>query len=258
MQQTALITGASSGIGRALAYEHAAKGRDLVIVARREPELRQLSLELQDAYGINVLVMVKDLTLPGSCQEIYEQLKALKVEVEILINNAGFGGFGQFVERELALELNMIDLNVKALVALTHLFLEDMIKRGSGKILNVSSTAGFTPGPLQAVYFATKAFVNSFTWALAHEVRASGVTLTTLNPGPVDTEFAKVADGVDTLLMRHSDPIEPTARQGYRAMEKGQRKVIPHLALRSLITIVQPFFPLRWQLHLVEWLQQRR
>ena len=257
MQQTGLITGASSGIGRALAHEHARRGRDLIIVARREGELNELAAELRQQSGVEVMVIAKDLTAPGACKDIYDQVTAAGIQVDYLFNNAGFGGVGKFHERKLATDLGMIDLNVKAVVELTHYFLQDMLARGKGKILNTSSTAGYMPGPLQAVYFATKAFVNSFTWAVGKEVEGSGVTLTTLNPGAVRTEFAERADMEDSELFKNAKTPEYTAKKGYAGMEAGKREVITETGLRLTIKAGLPFIPAGVAMGMVEKMQQK-
>ena len=170
MAITALITGASSGIGAALAQYHASKGGDVILTARRAEQLNALKLEIETAHGVSAHVFALDLTAEVGAADLHAQIKAAGLSVDILINNAGFGGQGEFVERSLEADLGMIDLNVKALVALTHLVANDMVEQGSGKILHVGSTAGFMPGPLQATYFATKAFVNSFSQALDEEL----------------------------------------------------------------------------------------
>lgn len=256
MQQTGLITGASSGIGRALAHEHAKRKRDLIIVARRAAELKTLAAELESTYGINVMVITKDLTAENACQEIYDEVKAAGVEVDYLFNNAGYGGYGKFHERKLASDLNMIDLNVKALVELTHLFLSDMVSRNRGKILNTSSTAGYMPGPLQAVYFATKSFVNSFTWAVAEEVSDTNVTLTTLNPGAVRTEFAQEANLEGSDLFKEAKTPEYTAEKGYAAMEAGKLDVITETGLKFMIKGGLPILPMRSQLKMIRKMQE--
>ena len=257
MQQTGLITGASSGIGRALAHEHASRKRDVIVVARRENELRELATELRNQYGIEVLVKAGDLTEEGFIEQLYEELKAAGVTVDYLFNNAGFGGHGKFHERKLASDLGMIDLNVKAVVELTHRFLGDMVGRGKGRILNVSSTAGYMPGPLQAVYFATKAFVNSFTWAVAHEVEGTGVTLTTLNPGAVATEFSERADMEDTELFKGAKTPEYTAKRGYKAMEAGKLEEITEFGLKVTIKAGLAVMPLKAQMGMIEKIQSK-
>ncbi|MDX1284022.1 MAG: SDR family oxidoreductase, partial [Draconibacterium sp.] len=196
MKNVALITGASTGIGKEFANIHAEKGGDLIIVARRLEKLEELKTELEKKHSVKVLVIAKDLSLAEAPKEIYDEVKAAGIEVEYLINNAGFGGRGKFHEREWDKDLAMINLNVLALTALTRFFLPDFVKRNSGKILNVSSTASFMPGPLQAVYFATKAYVTYFSNAIAEELHDTKVTVTNLMPGATETEFAQVS-GMD-------------------------------------------------------------
>ena len=257
MQNTGLITGASSGIGRALAHEHAKRGRDVVIVARREKELNELAEELRSQYGVQVRVIVKDLTAREANQEIYDEIEAAGIDIDYLFNNAGYGGHGKFHERQLSKDLNMIDLNIKALVELTHLFLNDMVSRGKGKILQVSSTAGFMPGPLQATYFATKAFVNSFSQALDEEVREHGVTVTALCPGAVSTEFSEQANLEGTGVMQNAKTPEYTAKKGYDAMEAGKLKVITEPQLAFMINVGLSVMPMRSQLKMMRKMQEK-
>ena len=200
MKQTALITGASNGIGLELARIHAKRGGDLVLVARSQDKLNQLADELHAQYhDIQITVIAQDLAMPHAAQSVFAQTEQLGIQVDILINNAGFGGHGRFFERELAKEQQMIQLNITTLTELTHLYLQGMVARRSGKILNVSSTASFMPGPLQAVYYATKAYVTSFSQAVAEEVREFGISVTALCPGAVATDFVAAGDlqGVD-------------------------------------------------------------
>lgn len=257
MQQVGLITGASSGIGRALAHEHARRKRDLIVVARRENELLQLKAELEEKYDTEVRVMPRDLIADGAIPSLYGEITGTDIEVDYLFNNAGFGGHGNFYERDLATDLAMIDLNVKAVVELTHRFIGDMLRRGRGRILNTSSTAGYMAGPLQATYFATKAFVNSFTWAVAREVEGKGVTLTTLNPGAVATEFGEVADMDDTEMFQDAKSPEYTARLGYEAMEAGKLEVITETKLKVLIKAGLPVMPLKTQLNTIHKMQSK-
>ena len=200
MKHAALITGASNGIGLELARIHAKRGGNLVLVARSQDKLKQLADELRAQYdGIQITVIAQDLTMPQAAQSVFAQTEQLGIQVDILINNAGFGGHGRFFERELAKEQQMIQLNITTLTELTHLYLQGMVARRSGKILNVSSTASFMPGPLQAVYYATKAYVTSFSQAVAEEVREFGISVTALCPGAVATDFVAAGDlqGVD-------------------------------------------------------------
>ena len=178
--------------------------------------------------------------------------------MNILINNAGFGGQGEFVERSLEADLSIIDLNVKALVALTHLVANDMVEQGSGKILHVGSTAGFMPGPLQATYFATKAFVNSFSQALDEELRGKGVTSTVLAPGYVETEFAKAADLEGTGLVKGGGATaESVAQHGYDAMMAGKLVTINEFGLRFMINWLMPFMPHRMKLKMIRKMQTK-
>lgn len=183
MKKIALITGASTGIGKELSKIHAEKGGDLIIVARSEDKLNELKKELEEKYKINVFVISMDLTKPNAAKEIYEQVQIAGLKVDYLINNAGFGGLGKFNERELELDIQMINLNISVLTALTHYFLQDFVKNNEGKILNVSSTASLLPGPLQAVYYATKAYVTSFSNAISEELHDTNVMVTNLMPG---------------------------------------------------------------------------
>ena len=189
MKHVALITGASSGIGKELARIHAKQGNDLILIARREKELMELKQELKTNFNVTVLVIVKDLSEPGAPKEIYTETNNSEIEVEYLINNAGFAGYGLFHERTMEDDLNMLNVNITSLMLLTKLYLPDMVARRSGKILNVSSTASFLPGPMQAVYYASKAFVTSFSQALSEELKDKGVTVTALCPGLVNTGF---------------------------------------------------------------------
>tara|TARA_R110001583_G_scaffold61013_2_gene180809 strand:+ start:420 stop:1040 length:621 start_codon:yes stop_codon:yes gene_type:complete len=198
--KTALITGASTGIGKELATIHASKGGNLIIVARNESKLNNLKQELEQKYNIKVLVIAKDLSDLSAPQEIYNEVKQQRIDIDYLINNAGFGALGKFHELELARQVAMINLNVTALTSLTHLFLPEFIKRNNGKILNTSSTASFMPGPLQAVYFATKAYVTFFSNALSEELNDTNITVTNLMPGATESEFGATS-GMDKTEM---------------------------------------------------------
>ena len=243
MKKLALITGASSGIGKELARIHASKNGDLILVARRIEELKKLKLELEEQFKIKVWVIEQDLTATNAAKEVYEFTKSNQLEVDYLFNNAGFGGHGFFVDRPIAKDLEMIDLNVSALVELSHLFLQDMKIRKAGKILNTASTAGFLPGPLQATYFATKAFVVSFSEALAHELKPHNISVTALCPGPVKTEFEKTAGMTGGNLFEKAASAKSTAEKGYRAMEKGKVICISDPVLNILIQYIMPFIP---------------
>jgi uncharacterized protein len=221
----ALVTGASSGIGRELAVLHARRGGDLIVTARRREALEKLKAELEEQHkGMQVAVIVADLSKPDGAQSVYDEVKALGLQVDYVINNAGFGGHGSVVDRDLQDDLNMIQVNVTSMVTLTHLFATDMVQRGSGgKVLNVGSIAGFMPGPYQATYFASKAFLSSYTQAVDQELRAKGVTCTVLAPGLTETEFVKAANLEGAKLAEGPAlSAEVVAKIGYDAMLEGK------------------------------------
>ncbi|ANW26771.1 short-chain dehydrogenase [Vibrio coralliilyticus] len=243
MIETALITGASGGIGLELARIHAEKGRDMVLVARSEDKLNELKQELEAKHQTQVYVITEDLSDPLSADRIAEKVKDLGLEIDILINNAGFGGHGLFHERELSADQAMMQVNMITLTNLTHHFLQDMVARKRGKILNVSSTASFMPGPLQAVYYATKAFVTSFTQAIAEEVAKYNVTATALCPGAVDTGFVKAGDLDGLEVWKNAKSPRSVAECGYQAMEKGELVAFNETGLKFMLTWVVPLLP---------------
>lgn len=253
MPRTALITGASSGLGREFARIHAETGGDVILTARREDRLRPLAEELQARHGIAAHLFALDLAKADGPERLHRAVRGAGLVVDILINNAGFGGHGIHTERDLADEMRMIDLNVKALVALTHRFGRDMAGRGHGRILNVGSTAGFMPGPNQAVYFATKALVQSFSQAVDHELRGRGVTCTVLAPGYVETEFADIAKLRGTAMVRAGGAApEEVARKGYAAMMAGDLVRIDRPVMAAAIGWLIPLLPRRLVLRLIE------
>jgi uncharacterized protein len=243
VNKTALITGSSSGIGYELAKIHAEKGDNLVLVARNKNKLDELKNELEGKYKINIYTIGKDLSVPGAAIEVYNAVKQNGILIDYLINNAGFGDIGLFENCDWNRQERMINLNVIALVHLIRLYLPDMINRGSGKILNVASTASFQPGPTMSVYFATKAFVLNFSEAVNEEVRNKGITITALCPGSTESGFHVAA-------MRNGKEIKerklPSSRQvaefGYNAMMKGKPVVIPGLKNSIMATAVR-FIP---------------
>ena len=246
MTNTALITGASSGIGKELARYHASLGGNLIITARRKNELDALKDELQKAHGVEVEVIAVDLGGENGAEKLINAIKKLKMDVNVLINNAGFGGHGIHIERDLVQEQAMIDLNIKSLVALTHYFGGEMLQNGGGKILNVGSIVGFMPGPNQAIYFATKAFVNSFSQAVDHELRQKGVTCSVLVPGLVETEFLKSANLEGTKMLKAGGKTAKTvAKIGYDGMLKGKLVIFNEMKWSLLLGWVFPFMPRR-------------
>lgn len=258
MGKTALITGASSGIGAEFARYHAEKGGDLILTARRKDALEALKRELEAEHKVAVHVFALDLGAEGGAQALYDQVKAAGLQVDVLINNAGFGGQGAHIDRRLDEELGMIDLNVKALVALTHLVVQDMVAKGGGKILQVGSTAGFMPGPNQAVYFATKAFVKSFSEAIDQELRAKGVTSTVLAPGYVETEFAARANLEGTNLVKGGGKTpRQAAKHGYDAMMRGELVTVNEGMLGFMVNWIIPLLPRRQVLKMVGAMQAK-
>lgn len=232
----ALITGASSGLGVEFAKIHASQGHDLILVARRKERLEELKETLHENYHVAVQVICMDLSLESAANELYQKVKNSGLEVTYLINNAGFGGRGLFYKREWENDRDMIQLNVLTLAALTRYFLEDMIKRNEGKILNVGSVAGFFPGPLHATYYASKAFVMSFSEALNEELSDKNVSVTVLCPGATETEFSTVADtkGVKGAKLAPASAYS-VALEGYRAMMAGKSFVVTGFVMKCLV-----------------------
>ena len=254
---TALITGASSGIGKELARIHAERGGDLVLVARSEDKLRALAEDLEAAHGVRATVLAKDLTRPEAPLEIYDEVQAAGIEIAYLVNNAGFGGRGKFHERPWEEDRAMIQLNVVALTALSRLFLPDFVARDRGRILNVSSTASFMPGPLQAVYFATKSYVTFLSNALAEELHDTNVTVTALMPGATETEFARVSGMEETSLFQKTVSARSVAEEGYAGMLAGKLDVVSGLSFgQKAMMAFLPLTPKRMVLRQVRKMQE--
>src|SRR5260370_23034506 len=226
-RKTALITGASFGIGLEFARIFAREGYDLILVARSGDKLRQLASELEKAHGTHSLILATDLTEPGASAYVVDQTTRADIQVDVVVKNAGFGQYGMFAENDLEECLRKIQLNVTTLTHLTHLYLPAMIARKSGGVLNVASTAAFQPGPLMAVYFATKAYVLHLSEALANELNGSGVTVTCLCPGATGTEFHKRANATGQRLVKFgSMEARTVAEDGYPAFIAGKPVVI--------------------------------
>jgi len=229
--RTALITGASSGIGKELTALFAQDGYNVVLVSRREAVLQAMAQEFAARYGISALVLAEDLRHAGAPVEIYDALAAQSVTIDVLVNNAGIGVFGAFHETEAEGDLDLLRVNLQATVHLTKLFLPDMVARNSGRILNLSSTAAFQPGPMMSVYYASKAFLFSWSEALRDELRGTGVSVTVLCPGPTPTGFQARA-GIGHLRIQRGAVLpltsaERVARDGYRGLMSGKQYVIP-------------------------------
>ncbi len=239
----ALITGASSGIGAELARVHAERGGDLVLLARRAERLEALKAELEGAQGITAHVIVKDLADPDAAAQVHDELASRNVAVDYLINNAGFGNGGLFHKQDWTRNEAMIQVNVLALAALTRVFVPDMVSRGDGRILNIASMAGFLPGPLQAVYYASKAFVVSFSEAIGNELSGTGVTVTALCPGPVDTEFIEQANLRKAKGFARPVSARDVAIAGYDAMLKGKPIIVPGAVNKLIIHLLLRLTP---------------
>ncbi len=257
MNNVALITGASSGIGAELAHIHAERGGDLVIIARREDALNKLKTTLEDKHKVEVMVIAKDLSHVDAAQDIYNEIQQAGIDVQYLINNAGFGGRGKFHERNWDTDLTMIHLNVIAPTALTRHFLPDFVARNGGKILNVSSTASLVPGPLQAVYYATKAYVTSFSNAIAEELHDTNITVTALLPGATATEFASTASMDNTDLFDSAASARSVAATGYEAMLAGKLNVIAGMGfMQRGVMALAPLLPKKVILKQVRQMQE--
>jgi len=237
---TALITGASSGIGLELARRFAADGHDLVVIARRAAALDALVAEVTRAHGVKATAISVDLAQPGGARHIYDELLRAGTTIDVVVNNAGFGLHGTVAKLPLDRQLEMIQVNVTALTELTRLFLPGMLERNRGGVLNVGSTAGFQPGPMMAVYYATKAYVVSFTEALAEEVTGSALRISCLAPGPTATGFAEEANMTETRLFRLGTmSAADVARIGYEGWKRRKVLVVPGVTNRLGVALVR-------------------
>jgi short-subunit dehydrogenase len=238
--ETVLITGASSGIGLEMAKLFAAEDCRLILVARSRDALEKLAAELLQESKTEAVVLVADLSLPETPKRIFAELSAKKIAVDVLVNNAGFGALGAFAELSLPRQLEMLQVNIISLTELTGLFLPGMIQRKRGGILNVGSVAGFQPGPGMAVYYATKAFVLSFTEALAGELAGTGLTISVLCPGPTETNFSQVARAQKARLFKIPKmSAQAVARSGHRAFRKGKVIAVPGWSNQMMIFSVR-------------------
>ncbi len=226
--QYALVTGGTSGIGYELAKLLAADGYNLILVARTQGDLDRVAGELKESYSVEVSTISKDLFYPGNAFELTDEIREQGIEISILVNDAGQGQYGPFIENDINRQLDIIHLNIESLVILTQYFLKEMVGKGEGRILNLASIAGKTPGPLQAVYHGTKAFVHSFTEAVRSEVKGSGVTITSLLPGATDTDFFNKADMLDAKNVKEGELADPAkvAKDGYEALMSGKDMVV--------------------------------
>ena len=224
MKQTALITGASGGLGLSFVNIFAKDGYDVVLVARNGNKLEEIKKDIEAKYNVKATVVAVDLCSEDGAQKVYEATKDAGLNIDVLVNNAGFGDFGEFYKSDVNKQIRMVDLNCIALMHLCHLYIPDMIKIGKGNILNVDSIAAFQAGPLMSVYYATKAFVLSFSQALTRELKGTGVKVTCLCPGPIRTNFDASADLGESGLFKNLKVWNPdtVAKFGYKNMKKGK------------------------------------
>ncbi|MDP4162843.1 MAG: SDR family oxidoreductase [Bacillota bacterium] len=239
MNKTALITGATSGLGYEFVKLFAKDGYNLVLVARNKQKLEEIK---QSFKNIEITIISKDLSLSGAAKEVFGELENRNIDIDILVNNAGFGLLGNFDELDINKQVEMINLNITALTELTYYVLPKMKQRNSGKIMNVASTAAFQPGPLMAVYYATKAFVLSLSEALVEELSGYDVTITTLCPGATKTNFGAVANVEGTKMFSQAMTSDIVAKQGYDAMMKGKRVIITG-GMNKVGAYTAKFFP---------------
>jgi short-subunit dehydrogenase len=260
-RKVALITGASSGIGMAIAKLHASKGGDLILVARRKERLEALSAELQDLYKTGVYIIAGDLSTEGTPKEIFREIEKNKFQIDYLVNNAGFSKIGYFNELEWKEIRSMMRVNMMSMVELTHFILLGMKLRNHGRILNVASSAAFAPGgPLQTIYYATKAFIVSFSQGLAGELAETGITVTALCPGATATEFEKVSglDKTPLFSMEKVYTAEEVARDGYEAMLRGDLvKMTALTPMNKFVLRNMNYFPARRVLQQIKMRQER-
>lgn len=259
IRPVALVTGASSGIGLELATLLARDGYDLVLVARSRERLENIGKGLREEFGATSTVVARDLSDPDSPRAVAQEVESRGLPIQVLVNNAGLGVYGFFAQTPLERERAMIQVNAVAVTELTKRFLPGMLQRRRGRILNVASTASFQPGPLMAVYYATKAYLLSFSEALANETAGSGVTVTALCPGPTLTEFQKEA-GVEATHLFHSPLVldaKTVALAGYRGMQRGKRVVVPGFGNRVLVSAVR-FTPRRLVTAIARRIQETR
>ena len=255
----ALITGASSGLGWEFAKIHAAAGGNLILVARNISQLEKLKTTIQQDHAAQIHLIQKDLSQHHAAEELYEYVKSQSWKVDILINNAGFGYYGMFMEESLQKDDEMMQLNMVTLTKLTKLFAGDMVKRGKGRIMNVASTAAFQPGPTMAVYCATKAFVLHFTEAISNELKRTGVTITALCPGATTSGFQAAAGMEESLLVkgRNLPTSYEVADYGYKAMMKGQAVAI-HGFMNYLMAVSVRFTPRSLVLKVARWMMRKK
>jgi short-subunit dehydrogenase len=258
-QGTVLITGAANGIGYQFARIFAHEKYNLVLVDRESEKLTKIAVDFQKEFGVSVKPIIKDLSISTSPEEIFTELQQAGIKVDILVNNAGFGTHGLFHETNLKTELEMLQVNLVCLTHLTKLFLKQMVTQGYGKILNVSSAAAFQPGPLMAVYFATKAYILSFSEAIANELENTGVTVTVLCPGSTASAFHERTGMADSKMLKGKNMMtaETVAQVGYDALMQGKTIVIPGF-MNKLMTKCVRFIPRKIVTKIVRSMQEEK
>lgn len=245
MNQTVLITGASSGIGLEFARLFAANHYNLILVARRVIQLEKIAKELSSKYSISVTILPKDLSIPSAPLEIFKELQEKSLDVDILVNNAGTQVYGKFYQTDLEQELKLLQVNLVAMTQLTKLVVASMMKRGTGKILNIGSTGSFASTPLNAIYCASKSYVLHFSEGIAEDLKGTGITVTTLCPGATRSEFAEKANILHTRLFRFMVmDARQVAKVGYRALLKGKKIAVPGFYNKLLVSSIR--FTPRW------------
>lgn len=258
MSKTALITGASGGIGLELSKIHASKGGDLVLVARSLNKLLAIKEELEKKHAIRVKIISKDLSIKDAALEVYQEIKKEKIQIDYLINNAGFGDFGFFYETDWNKEEQMIQLNITCLTQFCKLYVKEMIAQGGGKIMNLASMAAFEPGPLMSVYYATKAYVLHFSEAIGNELLDKGVTVTALCPGPTESGFQEVSAQQESKVIkgRKLTSAKIVAAYGYKAMLTGKPVAVQGILNRLLVSLIG-FFPRRFVVKAIRKIQDK-
>lgn len=256
-KKLALITGATGGLGNEFANIHAATGGNLLLVGRNENKLSEMKKRLEKQYHVQIYIFSVDFSEEDAAEKIYRFVTDSKIKIDYLINNAGFGGRGEFHERTMELDMSVISVNIVTLTKLCKLILPNMVKAGSGKILNVSSTASMSPGPLQAVYYATKAYVTSLSNGIWQEIQGTGVTVTALLPGAMNTGFASASDMGNTALFANAVEPSTVAKDGYQGMLKGKINVVSGLpGWQKPFMSLMPLFPKKPILKMIYRMQQ--
>ena len=257
IRKTALITGATSGIGYELTKLFAEDSYDLVLIARNKDKLKEIKEYLSKKYNIDILIIAKDLSVPNAAIEIFNEIEEKKIVIDILVNNAGIGNFGLFNNEKLLKISQIMQINIVALTELTKLYLKEMVDRKEGKILNVSSMAAFQPGPYMAVYYASKAYVQSFSEAIASELKGTGVTVTTLCPGPTKSGFQHQvgSEGSNLSKLNLLSSSKYVAKYGYKALNEGKSVAIPGFVNTSLVNTAK-FIPRKATIQMVKKLQE--